>query len=467
MLLRRKLPALLLLLPVAVLPAGSVRAETQAVRSGDVTFMGAGGVTLHGTIIGPQAAKRRSPAIVMVHGAGPVTREEYRDEAEAYARRGVVTLIYDKRTDGYSTVRRDYAMLATDALAAVRALRARPEVDPDRVGVWGLSEGGWVAPLAAARSADVAFLIVAGAVGTTPARQQAWAYGERLRHAGIRGSLVPALQRRLIRYAVAGGLFGEAAHDPVRGWEHVRQPVLAVWGTLDREAVPAESAKIIAGALARGGNEHYTIRFIAGARHNLNGTRDDGFDRPDLLPPTYATLEASWIKSLAGGPPPIRVGSPPPQAQASRPVDGPLAWYEAPQWQLVAFAFFVTACLGYPIGALVRRGRGRRGAPVAARPARVFVVALPVALIGFLAYLGVLILTGATVIGPVVLGRSVPWLLLQLLSVTVVAAGIATGAAAWRSRRSLSGGGRIRLGLLLAAAAAYLPWALYWGLVVP
>ncbi|MEV4892534.1 acetylxylan esterase, partial [Nonomuraea sp. NPDC055795] len=162
MLLRRKLPALLLLILVAVLPAGPVLAETQAVRSGDVTFIGAGGVTLHGTIIGPKATKRHSPAIVMVHGAGPVTREEYRDEAEAYARRGVVTLIYDKRTDGYSTVRRDYAMLATDALAAVRTLRARPEVDPDRVGVWGLSEGGWVAPLAAARSADVAFLIVAG-----------------------------------------------------------------------------------------------------------------------------------------------------------------------------------------------------------------------------------------------------------------------------------------------------------------
>ena len=42
------------------------------------------------------------------------------------------------------------------------------------------SEGAWVAPLAASRLADVAFVITVGAIGVTPARQQARAYGEHL-----------------------------------------------------------------------------------------------------------------------------------------------------------------------------------------------------------------------------------------------------------------------------------------------
>src|SRR5829696_7905314 len=102
-------------------------------------------------------------------------------EAEAYARHSIVSLIYDKRTVGYSMLHRDYSVLADDALAGVQVLRGRDEVDPARVGIWGQSEGAWVAPLAASRSADVAFVITVGAIGVTPARQQAWAYGEYLR----------------------------------------------------------------------------------------------------------------------------------------------------------------------------------------------------------------------------------------------------------------------------------------------
>ncbi|MFI6299441.1 alpha/beta hydrolase family protein [Nonomuraea sp. NPDC050790] len=469
MLLQRKWPARLLvpLSLAATVFAGPAAAGTGTVHSRDVTFTGAGGITLRGTIVAPLGAKGPKPGIVMVHGAGPVSRDEYRDEAEAYAKRGIVTLIYDKRTTGYSTVRRDYAVLAADALAAVKTLRGSPEADPKRVGIWGLSEGAWVAPMAAARSTDVAFLIVAGAIGTTPARQQAWAYGERLDHAGVHGSLVMSLQQRLIRFAVASGLFGEAVHDPVRSWERVRQPILALWGALDREAVPAESAKIIARALARGGNTHHTIRFVPGARHNLNGTRDDGFDRPDLLPATYAEQETEWIESLADGSPAVEVASPPRQGRASRPVDGSLAWYEAPWWQAVALVFFLAACLGYPLTAVARRIRGRRGAPVAVWPARVFVAVVGATVLGFLAYFGVLIVTGASVLGPVVLGRTVPWLLLQLLAVTAVAAGLATAIAAWRGRRDLAPAGRTRMVMVLVAAATFVPWAAYWGLLTP
>lgn len=47
-----------------------------------------------------------------------------------------------------------------DVLAAVRFLQRRPEVDGNRIGLLGHSEGGWVIPLAAARAPDeVDFLV--------------------------------------------------------------------------------------------------------------------------------------------------------------------------------------------------------------------------------------------------------------------------------------------------------------------
>jgi hypothetical protein len=58
-----------------------------------------------------------------------------------FARRGVITLIYDKRTIGYSLLRRDYGLLAVDAAAAVALLATRRDVDPSRLGLWAQSEG--------------------------------------------------------------------------------------------------------------------------------------------------------------------------------------------------------------------------------------------------------------------------------------------------------------------------------------
>ena len=75
-------------------PASASAAESE------VTFTN-GGVTLHGTVVAPPGGTKL-PGLVMVHGSGAHSRDDYRDQAEAFARQGIATLIYDKRTDGYS-----------------------------------------------------------------------------------------------------------------------------------------------------------------------------------------------------------------------------------------------------------------------------------------------------------------------------------------------------------------------------
>lgn len=111
------------------------------------------------------------PAIVMVHGSGPVTRHMLRPFADHFARHGVAVLMPDKRGTGSSTGRWGQATfedLAGDALAGVRFLQRRADIREDGIGLLGTSLGGWVAPLAAAMSGDVAFVVVESAPTVTP-----------------------------------------------------------------------------------------------------------------------------------------------------------------------------------------------------------------------------------------------------------------------------------------------------------
>lgn len=125
------------------------------------------------------------------------------------------------------------------------------------------------------------------------------------------------------------------------------------------------------------------------------------------------------------------------------------------------------AFTSYPLTAAARRIRGRRGAPLVRRPARWLAATGLATTVGFLLYLVFMLATAANVIGPVLGGRPVPWLILQLLAVVAVVATVATAVAWRRQRRELTGASQVRLGVLLAAGLVFLPWAAYWGLLIP
>ncbi|MEU4426320.1 hypothetical protein AB0F81_37335 [Actinoplanes sp. NPDC024001] len=444
--------------PVAVpAPASAVPADVVAT---EVQFTGAGGVVLHGTVLEParDAGTTRRPGIVMLGGAGNRGRQYLMPEARAYARHGITTLVYDKRTVGYSMVKRDYGLLADDALAGLRLLRARPDVDPDRIGLWALSEGAFAAPIAAGRSTDVAFLVTVGAVGVTPAAQTAWAYGTYLEHAGVSGSLPATMRGAAVRTAIGAGIFAESDFDPLPHWERVRQPVLAQWGRLDRDAVPGQSSRLIRTALERGGNTQHAIRFVDATNHNLHRTADDGFDRLPDLPADYGDVEARWIADPWQASVPSGDFGPEPAA----PVIGAPAWYENGAVQLLVLVALLAAFAAYPMVAAGRRIR-RRPRVATLRSARWLAVLGPATVAGTLLYLFVQLATAAKVPGPVLLGRPVVWLGLQLLAcVTVVATLIVAGNLVRRRPAD-----RVRLGLLTAAGLLLVPWAVHWGLLLP
>ncbi|WP_248961967.1 alpha/beta hydrolase family protein [Sphaerisporangium perillae] len=447
--------------PVAV-PADLTAAE--------VSFQGSGGLAMHGTVLSPAGAKPARPGIVLIHGAGTGTpRAKLMVEAVEFARRGMSVLIYDKRSEGYSLFQRSYTVLAEDALGAVAALRAQPGIDPAKVGIWGLSEGGWVAPIAAARSADVAFIVLVGANGLPPLRQQTWAVAAGLRKAGVSGSLVDRAELNLYRTIADGGMFPEPYYDPEPTIAAVHRPVLAIWGTHDLLTPPRETPPIFAKALEKGGNTHYTFRFFPGADHAAHQSPDGGVTRLPELAPGYADLVGSWVRDVTAGKPPMAGSSGPTPEQASRTVPvPPPAWWESAPAQLAALVLFVVAFAAYPMVALVRRLRGR-GRPPVAKAARVLGAAGFVTVLGSFSYLFYLVMTGGKLAapGPVLAGRPLIWLALQALAVACAAATVLTARAWWRTRGSVPQGERVRLGLLLAGGTVFIPWALYWGLLLP
>ncbi|MFE2755255.1 alpha/beta hydrolase family protein [Actinosynnema sp. NPDC059335] len=464
--LRRALGTLLATVTLTVTPvvtptalaAGPAQAGPAVVEQ-DVTFSGSGGPTLHGTVLAPaEPAAARRPAMVMVHGSGRVSRDGYRAEAEAFARSGIVTLIYDKRPKA-SRSDVDFGLLADDALAGLRALRSRADVDPDRVGLWGVSEGGWVAPLAASRTAEVAFVVTVGAAGVAPERQQSWNLVNRLAAAGVSGSLVDTVSRTALGLVVGAGLFPEAGYDPAPVLARVTRPVLGLWGELDRVVPGAESLRLFRESLDAAGNRRYALGSVPGADHTMR-LSPDGFRRGDEVSPAYLERVSSWVHGLAGTTAAVEVGTPARQERDSAPVEP-----GSPAAHLVAVAVLLVAFGGYGAGAAVRRLRGRRGAPPARRAARVLATTGLLAVLGLFAYLGQLSATNARNPGAVLLGRPLPWLGLQLLAVAVVVAAMITAWGLWRARSEP--GHRLRLGLLVAGGVVFVPWAVHWGLLLP
>ena len=115
------------------------------------------------------------PAVLLIAASGPEGRDENADGhlvfvvlADHLLRQGVAVLRYDKRGVGASTGDFDKATfddLVSDAAAAFRYLKSRPEVDPHRVGVIGHSEGGSIGPAVAVTDKDVAFVVAMAGSG--------------------------------------------------------------------------------------------------------------------------------------------------------------------------------------------------------------------------------------------------------------------------------------------------------------
>lgn len=135
-------------------------------------------ITLSGTLLTPKG-EGRFPTIVYLHGSGPMTREGFRQYAEEFAKMGFASLFYDKRGAGSSEgswLTSSLNDLAGDALAAIQFLKNEEKIDSERIGFWGVSQAGWIAPIAVSHSKDVAFMILISGGGASPRESELYSY---------------------------------------------------------------------------------------------------------------------------------------------------------------------------------------------------------------------------------------------------------------------------------------------------
>jgi uncharacterized protein len=269
---------------------------------------------LAGTLYLPQRAAN-APAVVLIHGSGEADRSSLRYYAEMFAQNGIVALVYDKRgvgkSQGAKLAWRNFSLadLAADAAAGARFLRTRPEVDATRLGLFGVSQGGWVAPLAAELLGDVRFVITISPSLTTIAEDNLFERAARLRREGFSSADVAAartMHERDIGVSRTGAGFAEfervwdenksapwfrrvyldprpaaADHpyrtwyrsvmdvDPVPVWRRIAAPTLFIFGdpTLD-DSSPVDRSLTVAAELKAGGRD-IEVLSVVGGDHNL------------------------------------------------------------------------------------------------------------------------------------------------------------------------------------------------------
>mgnify|MGYP001615961299 FL=1 len=319
----------------------------------------AAAVRLAGTLTKPRGPGP-FPAALLITGSGPQNRdEELADHrpflvlADHLTRHGLAVLRLDDRGVGRSTgtfagaTTRDFA---GDARAAVEFLKRRGEVDRARIGLIGHSEGGIIAPMLAADSKDIAFVVLMAGPGL-PGEWILVRQGELLnRAAGASESLV-ALNRaaqestfaivkaeqdtaaaaRRIR-ALAGRLFAHVGgdqkqagsamqrqleqqagfvasawfrffltYDPAPTLRKVKCPVLALNGSKDLQVPPAEDLAAIAGALEAGGNRDFKTVELPNLNHlfqtSATGSVAEYGTIEETIAPAALDTMTAWIEA--------------------------------------------------------------------------------------------------------------------------------------------------------------------------
>jgi dienelactone hydrolase len=357
-----------------LLPGGPAR------RDAEVVFANSE-VRLAGTLLLPRADKP-IPAVVFVHGAVRHERGDNLEEAEYFARRGIAALVYDKRGCGASTgdwTRASQFDLAEDALAAVRLLKERPEIDSRHIGLWGMSQGASIIPLAAVRSSDVAFLIAVS--GCLSFDRQMYYYRANLFHQrGLSDSLLDIANKASLVYndfarRVRNGLpvpdawrarsAFDVYFDYRQEWSRVWQPVLAVYGELDQAVPVAESAAELREAMLIGNNKDWTILIFPAASHSLGITATGELYEPWRgYVPGFLEEATEWVlKRVNGRCEGGGFAGTARQTVLRYPADRyqRRSWYGNSLVQLpllLGFAlFFIVGSLSLPVGFLVRRFR--------------------------------------------------------------------------------------------------------------
>jgi uncharacterized protein len=302
-----------------------------------------GDIRLAGTMISPMTGGKH-PAVVLVHGSGAQNRESILPWARFLIRRGMVVLGYDKRGVGESTGDWNMASfddLAGDVVAAFEYLKTRSDIDGTQIGLLGISQAGWIMPLAAVRSKDMAFLISLSGAGVPAAETTLDQAQNEMTMTGMPPQTVEQIIALLkLQYAFARSGQGWDAYRVARDtlvakmgpapktipgtpedpyWQFIRRlyfydpaptlrqlqtPTLALWGALDNNILAEKNHGAWEAALSAGGNRDHTLRILPNANHaQWEAKVGSNAEMKSLqrFVPAYFTIIEDWLVKRVRG----------------------------------------------------------------------------------------------------------------------------------------------------------------------
>jgi uncharacterized protein len=282
---------------------------------------------------------------VVLHSAGADTREAglYRHLREGLPAMGFAVLIYDRRGSGRSSGdlhNSDYETLADDAVAGQQALAKFSRIDPNKIGFWGLSQGGWLAVLAAGRSQHGAFAVSISAPLVNAEKQMEFAMSNLLAVRGYsqsdvqemlaarkawtgylhnknsRDVAIDALRKAeakpwfdLVYLPRAADLTTDPEHDavrrqfdddPVAAVRKAKVPLLFLYGDSDPWVPVAQSVECLQSLTSELHDIEYAV--VAGANHEMMSPVNETMQvdqntirNHEPQAPTYFILLGSWL----------------------------------------------------------------------------------------------------------------------------------------------------------------------------
>lgn len=318
----------------------------------------AGGISLAGTLTLPNNIKN-PPVAILISGSGPQDRNEellghkpFLVIAHHLTQNGIAVLRYDDRGVAQSEGTQKGATsadFATDVEAAISYLKSRNDVDQNKIGLIGHSEGGLIAPIVIAnKENDVAFFIsLAGPgvrgdkvllpqlrksaelAGANPAdldfemkmMQQLFdkiVASEKLTSAELNEELkniinniaeeAPTNLKAKYTDSFANTLSSQfsdewmryfLSYDPTNNLSKVTCPVLAINGSLDYQVIPEINLDGMKSAFAKAKNKDVTIKELPGLNHLFqNATTGSAIEYETIeetFDPAALELMSSWI----------------------------------------------------------------------------------------------------------------------------------------------------------------------------
>lgn len=211
-------------------------------------------------------------------------------------------------------------------MRVVDELAARPDIDAERVGLWGFSQGAWVAPLAASRSTKIRFLVLIASTGVTPAEQMLYGAARHARLAGYDEDVVQRVVtvRRIVddrrrgripletaQHAVDGvkseawfahtyvpqdlseiGVWPDMDFDPAPVFANVRVPTLLFYGEDDEWSPVDASVAAWERAAERANNRDVLVQRLAGTGHFPT---KGGAEAIEAISPDYERTLVEWL----------------------------------------------------------------------------------------------------------------------------------------------------------------------------